>query len=170
MCIFWKCIQQTIHWARIKILKKNSFRENKRWNTLFFLSQALTPSQLIWNSYMSWSTRFVSLKLCVRFSIFDSVLFLLKFIFLFNKIRELFDFQYFNNFIIPFKIKIIENPHTALLPDLWCLSFKIQLNLKFNDIYLSWSSPKTDLVTNFFNFSLNFHSALETSVFPNNNI
>ena len=34
-----------------------------------------------------WETlRFISLKLCLRFSIFDSILFLLKFVFLFNKI------------------------------------------------------------------------------------
>ena len=34
-----------------------------------------------------------------------------KFIFLFNKMHELFD-------RIPFKIKIIENPHTDMLPGL----------------------------------------------------
>ena len=32
-------------------------------------------------------------ELCVGFSIFDSVLFLLKFMFLFNKINGLFDFK-----------------------------------------------------------------------------
>ena len=48
---------------------------------------------LICDSYMSWSTRFISLKLCVGFSIFDSVSFLLKFIFLFNKMHGLFDFK-----------------------------------------------------------------------------
>ena len=46
---------------------------------------------LICDSYMSWSTRFVSLKVCEGFSISDSVLFLVKFIFLFNKNHELFD-------------------------------------------------------------------------------
>ena len=35
---------------------------------------------LIWDSYMTWSTRFVSLCLCVGLSIFDSISFLLKFI------------------------------------------------------------------------------------------
>ena len=48
---------------------------------------------LIRDSYMSWSTRFISLKVCVGFSIFDSVSFLLKFIFLFKKKHELFDFN-----------------------------------------------------------------------------
>ena len=45
------------------------------------------------DSYKSWSTRFVSLKPCVGFSIFDSASFLLKFIFLFYKIHGLFDFK-----------------------------------------------------------------------------
>ena len=36
---------------------------------------------------------FVTLKLWVGFSIFDSALFLLKFIFLFNKIDELYDLK-----------------------------------------------------------------------------
>ena len=48
---------------------------------------------LIGNSYISWSTNFVSLKACVGFSIFDSALFLLKFIFLLNKKHGVFDFK-----------------------------------------------------------------------------
>ena len=48
---------------------------------------------LICDFYMSWSTRFVSVKLCVGFSIFDSVSFLLKFVFLFNKMHGLLDFK-----------------------------------------------------------------------------
>ena len=35
----------------------------------------------------------VSLKVCVGFSIFDAVLFLLKFTFLFNEIHGFFDFE-----------------------------------------------------------------------------
>ena len=73
------------------ILRKNtndkkspSDKMNVTKNT-FFLSQ--TPTLInfllfICNSSMSWSKRFVfSLKVCVRFSIFDSILFLLRFIF-----------------------------------------------------------------------------------------
>ena len=48
---------------------------------------------LIGNSYVSWSTKFVSLKVCVGFSIFDSALFLLKFTFLLNKKHGVFDFK-----------------------------------------------------------------------------
>ena len=39
--------------------------------------QLSTVLLLICDSYMSWSTRLVSIKLCVKFSIFDSVSFLL---------------------------------------------------------------------------------------------
>ena len=45
------------------------------------------------DSYMTWNTSFVSLKLCVGFSIFHSVSFLLKFTFLFNKMHGLVDFK-----------------------------------------------------------------------------
>ena len=55
--------------------------------------QLITFLLLIYDSYMSLSTRFVSLKVCVGFSLFDFVSFLLKFIFLFNKMHELFDFK-----------------------------------------------------------------------------
>ena len=79
LCIFWKCIQYTIYWYKI-FYKHIFFRE----------LPLITVLLLICDSYMSWSTRFVSLELPQGFSIFDSVSFLLKFIFLFNKMHELF--------------------------------------------------------------------------------
>ena len=96
VCIFWKCIQYTIHWKKTKIWKKFSLDKiNGTKNSLFLFRelQLITVLLLICDSYMSWSTRFVSLKLCMGFSIFDSVSFLLKFIFLFNKMHRLFDFK-----------------------------------------------------------------------------
>ena len=53
-------------------------------------------------------TRFTSAKLCVGFSIYDSVSFILKFIFLFNKMHGL----WLQNIPlqIPFKTKIMEKP------------------------------------------------------------
>ena len=56
-------------------------------NAHFFFRelQLITVLHLIRDSYMSWSTSFASLQAYVGFSIFDSVLFLLKFIFLFSK-------------------------------------------------------------------------------------
>ena len=123
VCIFWKCIQYTIHWDNTQILKK--FPSDKI-NTMvqkmpsffFYKFQLITVLLLICDSYMSWSTRLVSLKLCVRFSIFNSVLFLLKFIFLFNKMHRLF-----------------EATHSFALRS---LIFKLQQEvLKFSDICVS---------------------------------
>ena len=78
------------------MLKKfPSDKINGRKMLFFFFRelQLITVLLLIYGSYMNRSTRFVALKLCVGFSIFDSVSFLLKFIFLFNKIHGLFDFK-----------------------------------------------------------------------------
>ena len=68
--IFWKCIQHTIHWDKAQMLKKNSVRQYKRHCllalTLFFFRELefFTDLLLICDCYMSWSKRFVSLKLC----------------------------------------------------------------------------------------------------------
>ena len=53
--------------------------------------------------------------------------------------------------MIPFKINIIEKPHTQTHSFASrSLIFKLQQEvLKFNNIYMSWSSPETNLVTNF---------------------
>ena len=79
--------------------------------SIFFCElQLITVLHLICDSYISWSTRFVSVELCVGFSIFDSILFLLKFIFLFGGLFDLktsFLSKLKNN-----KIKIKEKPQT----------------------------------------------------------
>ena len=80
--IFWKCIQYTIHWGKAHMLEKFPSDKIKGTTNAFF-----TVLLLICDSYMSWSTRFVPLKLCVEFFIFDSVSFSLKFILLFNKMH-----------------------------------------------------------------------------------
>ena len=67
-------IQYTIHWNKTQIIITK--------NALFFLLRAPIHQVLllIRDSYMSWSTRFISLKGYVGFSIFDLLSFLLKFI------------------------------------------------------------------------------------------
>ena len=86
-----------VYWIHYRL------RSNTNVNTKFFSGktiqkmssyffrelQLVTVFLLIRGSYMSWNTRFVSLNLCLGFSIFDSVLFLIKFIFLFNKMQTL---------------------------------------------------------------------------------
>ena len=93
-CLFWKFIQYAIHWE--KMLNKfpsDKINLKKMYSFFFCKLQFLTVLLLIHNSYTSRSTMFTSLKLCVGFPIFESVSFLLKFIFSFNKKHELFDFQ-----------------------------------------------------------------------------
>ena len=101
--------------------------------------QLMTVLLLISDTYMSWSANFVSLKLYVGFSNFDSISILLQFIFLFSNCEWTHRIY---NIMIPLKISFAPRP----------LIFKLQqVVLKFNDIYVSWSSPKIDLETNFLN-------------------
>ena len=96
VCIFWKCIQYTIYWDKTQMLKKiPSDKIDGTKNALFVFPklQLIIVLLLICYSYMNWSTWFVSLKLCVRPSIFDSVPFLLKITFLLNKMYGLFVFK-----------------------------------------------------------------------------
>ena len=96
--VFWytKVCKYTIHWDKTKMFKKISFGQNRQYKKrplVFFRKlRPITVLYLICDSYMSWSLRFVSLKVCVGVSIFDSVSLLLKFIILFNKMHGLFEF------------------------------------------------------------------------------
>ena len=121
-----------MHWDKTILFKKfPSDKVNGTKNALFFIRehQLITVLLLICDSYMSWGTRFASLKLRVVFSIFDSVSFLLKFVFVQQNAWTL----WLQKIIIPFKIKIIEKPHTFLLLDLWFLS----CNMKFYNSMIS---------------------------------
>ena len=81
VCIFWNCIQDSINWDKTQILKKFfSDKRNGTKNVLSFLSGTPTHHSFtfICDYYMSRSIRFVSVKLCVGFSIFDSIPLLLN--------------------------------------------------------------------------------------------
>ena len=87
---------------------------------------------------MSWSTKVVSVKLCGKFSVFDSISFLLKFyIFVQQNAWTLWLY----NVIIPFKVKLIGKSLAIFLPDLWFW--------KFSDICVCRKTPKIGLETNF---------------------
>ena len=115
----------------------------------FFLSRApiITVLLLTCFSYMIWGTRFFSLKLCMGFSIFNSVSFLLKFIVFFNKKHGHVDFK--TSYFLYLNKNNRRVTHSfAPIP----LIFKLQQEvLKFNDICLSWSSLKADVVISFLN-------------------
>ena len=96
VCIFWKCIQYIMHWDGTQILKILLWIKwtlQKMLSFFFREFQLITVLLLICDTYMNWNTSFVSLKLCVGFSTFNSAWFLLKFIFLLNKMQGLFFFK-----------------------------------------------------------------------------
>ena len=98
VCIFWNWfnIQYTIYWDKTQMLRKFPLDKIKGTkNALFFLSGPPTYHSFIFHLRFLYELklRFVSLKLRVRFSIFDSILFLLKFLFFFNKMHGLFHFK-----------------------------------------------------------------------------
>ena len=114
----------------------------------FFCScelQLITVLLLICDSCLNWSTRLISLKMCVEFSIFDSASFLLKFMFLFNKKHWLFSFL-----IITFKIKTVEKTSSF---NSSTMIFRLQEEIAnlIKSAWVGWSSPKTDPKTNFLN-------------------
>ena len=105
--------------------------------------QLVTILLLICDSYLSWSPRFVSLKSCVGFSILDSFSFLLKFSFFTTKSMDTSTLIDHNSF---------QNQNNGKATQIFAprlLIFKLQQEvLKFNDLCVSWSSPKTDPETN----------------------
>ena len=113
VCIFWNCIHYNIHWDKTQMIKSlPSDKINGTKNAFFFFLEVhiITVSHLVCDSYINWKTKFVSLKLCVWFSIFNSFSFLLKFIFL---IKTCFKNS------LTFRIKTMEKPDAVLLPDLF---------------------------------------------------
>ena len=92
--VFRECIQYTIYWDKTHFFKKlPSDKKMVQIMSFFRVLQLVTVLFLICGCYMSWSVRFISLKLCVGCSVFNFVSFLFKFIFLFNKMNGLFDFK-----------------------------------------------------------------------------
>ena len=151
VCIFWEFIQYTIHWDKTQILKKfPSDRINSTKTALFFLSRAPNHHNFTFNSQFLYKLKhmvhhFKTVRVIFHFRF--RLLFIKFYIFVQQKAWTL----WLPKVVIPFKIKIIEKPHTVLVPDHWFLSCNknIQWYLhefgKFNDICVSWSSPKTDL-------------------------
>ena len=82
VCIFWKCIQYTIHWDKTQMLKKfPSDKINGTKNALFFLSRAPTHHSFTFN------LRFLyELKHKVRLSKTECGIFHFRFCFVFIKV------------------------------------------------------------------------------------
>ena len=119
VCIFWKCIQYNIHWDKTQIFKKfPSDTINGTKNALFFLFRAPTH-----HSFNLWFLYELKHKVCFSktvwyFPVPIPFRFYLSLYFCSTKWMDFLTL----NIIIPFKIKIIENSRTVLLPHLWFLS------------------------------------------------
>ena len=89
----------------------------------------------------------ISLKLYVGF--FDSVSFLLNVVFLFKKTMDSLTLKY-HKYHKSFQNQNDRKAKNSFAPR--PLIFKLQEQVwKFNDIYVNWSSPKTDPETNIIN-------------------
>ena len=108
-------------------------------NALFFLSRGPTHHSFTFNFRILYQLKYkVGLSKTVhRIFHFRFCFFFIKFIFLFNKQNS---FQNQNNRKVTY----------SFAP--WALLFRLQPEvLKFSDICVSWSFPKTDLEANFLN-------------------
>ena len=84
-----------MHLNKRQMSKKFPSGQDERYKKSFFLLRVPTHHSFTFNLRFLYELKHkVCLsKPCVGFSIFDSVSFLLKFIFLFNKMHGLFDFK-----------------------------------------------------------------------------
>ena len=106
--IFSKFIQYTMYWdttQMLKIFPLDKINATKMYSFFFRDLQLIKVLLLIGDCHTSWSTRFISLKVCVGFYILDFDTESLTF----NR----------HNYL---QKKNTEQSHTVLLPDFWFLS------------------------------------------------
>ena len=123
VCIFWKCIQHTIHWDKTQMLKTFPSEKINGTQTAFFFFyelQLITVLFLICNSYMSWSTRFVSKSVCGIFHFRFRFVFIKAYIFFSTKWMDFLILKRHNSFQ---KYNSRKVTHT-FTPDCWFLSYK----------------------------------------------
>ena len=146
--MIWKSINilkvysYTILWNKPPMLKGFLLsKTNVTKNAHFFISrvQLITVLLLINNYYTTWNISFISKKLCLRSSIFDSVSLLLIFIFLFNKNHTLWLWE---SMILFKKINTTATHSLSFF-------FKLQQkNWRSNDICASWTPwPKDEILS-----------------------
>ena len=131
----WKCEVRLLFRTKQTLTKKVHF-------FFFCVLQLMTVLLLIYNSYASWSTWFISLKLFVGFRIFYSISFLLNLTFCSTKSMSSLTLKRQNSSHKRATHSFAPRP----------LIFKLQLVIwKLIDICMSWSSPKSDLERNLLN-------------------
>ena len=158
--IFSKFFQYNIYCDKTQMLK-NFFGQNKRYKKCALFSFASSNSSallLICDFNTSWSTRFISLKLCGTFHFWLRLLFRKGDLFFCStKSMDCLTLNRRNSF---------QNKNNRKTADNFVprpLIFKMQQKVwKFNDTCVSWCSPKTGLVKNFLNLE---NEVLRTSLF-----
>ena len=110
--IFWKLIHYIIHWDKTQMLKKFLW-QNTRYKSCIIFSFASSNSSvlfLIRSSYTTWIKHMVHLSktVCGSLHFRFHLVFIKHFIVCSTKAWTLS----LQNVIVPFKIKIIEKPHT----------------------------------------------------------
>ena len=131
-------VKKSFLWTKQMIQKMPSFFLHK--------PQLITVLLLICDSYMSWSTSFVSLKTVWNFPFLIPFRFYQSLNFCSTRYMDFLALKRLNSFQISNNRKTTNS--FAPRP----LIFKLQGEvLKFNDICVSWNSLKTDLETIFFN-------------------
>ena len=127
--IFWKFIKYTTHWDKTQMLKKSPSKKiNVTKNALSFLLRAPAHHSFNFNLLFIYE-----LKHMVHLSISVCGIFHLQLQKLYIFVQKKAWAIWLKNVKIPFKIKIIEKPHTLLLPDLLFLNW----NKKFGNSMIS---------------------------------
>ena len=146
--------------------KKNFFGQNNQYKKFppfsFAISDRCSVLLLICDSYLSWNARIISLKLRVRFSIFDSVSFLLKFELLLKKCMDSLTLTRHNSIQNQNNRKAT---HSVAHTDLWILS----CNKKFQNSMISAWNGSPQKLTWWKIFQTYKIEVLRTSDFLSNN-
>ena len=120
VCIFWKCIQYTIHWDKTQTFKKFPLDKiNCTKNSLFFLLRDLTHHSSTFNLQFLYELKH---KVCLSKNVCRIFHFRFRFIFIKVYVFAQQNAWTFWIVITHFKMKIIEKPDTVLLSDLFFLS------------------------------------------------
>ena len=123
VCIFWKCIQYTIHGDKTQMLKKiPSDKVSGKKMPSFFFRELQTHRSFTFNL---WFLDELKHKVHLSKSVWG--IFHFQFHFFFIKVHIFVQQNawtlWLSNVILPVKMKIIKKPPRVLLPDLWFLSY-----------------------------------------------
>ena len=156
--ISWKFIQYTIHWDKTQILKKIAL--DKMLQKMHSFSSVSSNSSFLLLICYSFKVN-LSKSVCDIFQLWFCFVFIKIYIFVQHKPWTL----WLQIVIIPFKIRIVENPLTLLLPDLWLLSCKKKF---WNSMISAWVRVLQKLTWTIIFWTLKI-KFFRTSVFLNGN-